>query len=194
LAGHMGTISELWEDIVRIKDAILIVIGFAVGSFYLGYEWKRPLPPEPPLLIATSVEISAVRSGGDTFQETPIFEQDHLRRLQEEHPDGIVTLISSVPLSHYQHFHWIVSIAPDFQSDFALSARGAYRIVSGQQPITFSSLDQSGRRGPPYREIEVEVLPSQQGDRIVVPLCIYPTAPQAKWLTDIKRMLTTRVE
>lgn len=190
----MHPLSQLVRDIVRLKDAIVIVVGFSVGSFYLGYNWPTPTDPQQPRMIASRVEISSVKAGGSALQGTPLFLQDHMLKLRQEQPEAVVSVVESQELSRYEHFRWIVFLTQDFQSNFGLSARAAYLMSPGQQSPEFIPLNTSGGHGPPYREIAIELPRSEKTDRIAVVLSIYPITPQAKFLGDIKRMLDSRVE
>jgi len=182
------------KGIVGIMDAVLIVLGFSGGAFYLGYGWEHPLPQEAPRTTVTSIDISAVQSGAEAYRGALAFLSDSLYKLQDEHPDGIVGIATSAELGHYEHFRWVVSIAPDFQSDFAISVRGVYLTQSDQESASFAPLNFSGREGPPYRGIAVDVPSPEKGTRILVSFSVYRTTPQAKLLSDIKRMLTAHVE
>jgi hypothetical protein len=190
----MESMREFVEKVIRVMDVILIVSGIVWGSFTLGYNWKRPQRPDLPRTIATSVAILSVRSDGEAYQEGPIFEGDNLYKLQDEHGDAIVGILTSVELARYQHLRWVVSLAQDFQADFALSARAAYLTRLDRQPLSFSALNWSGRQGPPYREIAVEVPQPEEREQIVMTFSIYPTTHRVKFLSDINRMLTTHVE
>lgn len=174
-------------------------LGYAVyisGRNPQGYNFQHPLAQDTPRSVAKTLNIALVKTGAAAFEDVPApnFPGDHLYELQQEHGDGVFGILTSVELGHYQHFWWVISVAGDFQSDFALSARAAYVTSVAGKPVSFSPLNFTGRQGPPYREIAVEVPSAEKGQQIMIAFSIYPIRPQAKFLNDIGRMLTTGVE
>ena len=189
----MAPLVPFIKRIIQLMDEFGIVVGLLVVAFALGYDWKRPVPPDSPRTVTTHVEIFSVESGPDAFNGADAFLRDSLHELQDLHTNGVVSVVRSVELDHYEHFRWVVSLADGFQYDFAMSQSGAYLKALTRQPTSFTVLDSGGRQGPPYREITVEVPPSEKSEQVVLVLCIYPTRPGATFV-DAKRMLATRPE
>jgi hypothetical protein len=190
----MAPLVPFIKRIIQLMDEFGIVVGCLVVAFALGYDWKRPVPPDQPRTIATQVDILSVESGSDAFRGADAFLQDSLHALQDLHTDGVVSVVTSSELDHNQHFQWVLSLIVDFQPNFALSQSGAYLRVLDRHPASFTVLDPRGRQGPPYGEITVEVLQPEKGEQIVVVLCIYPTRPGAKFPGNVKRMLERHLE
>lgn len=104
---------------------------------------------------------------------------------------SVVAIIESEKLSSYGKFCWAVSLRPDFQRDFALSARGAYLFRATPQ-VSFADLRFHGI-GNPFVTIVSEVPGSRDDDKIVLVVTLYPRSSKPI-LHDLTVMLDTRVD
>ena len=104
------------------------------------------------------VRIASVRAGGEAYRGTPRFVQDNLDKLDQERravkqPNYVVAIFESETLSAYDHFCWTISLHPDFENDFALSARGAY-LVHATPRLSFTDLPVHGA-GNPFIDLRI---------------------------------------
>ena len=147
--------------------------------------------------VPSALAIDQVRAGGDAYRDAPAFIRDNLDRLDQErriakNPDFVVAVIESTPtISAYGHYCWTLSLAQDYQADFALSARAAYLENAGM-PRTFTELDFRGQ-GQPYFSIVADVPKSLSGDKLVVVMTIYAKSSASKVLHEVSRMLQPEV-
>lgn len=145
-------------------------------------------------LVPTNLEIASVRAGSTAFINTSAFLADHLDRLENEQrnarrPDHIVGIVESEPLQDYGRFCWTVTLARDYEPDFALSARAAYLL---HPDASFRELEEGGI-GQPYATIFARVPQAFAGDKIIIAVSVYARSPGKKVLHDVTRMLQTGV-
>lgn len=97
--------SELLRQIVGLKDAIQIVVVFAIGSFYAGYNWKTPQPDQPRTLVR-KLDIATCKAHD---ANSPIF-HDSAISLKEDmgNQKSEVFVASSAQLGRYGQFTWVV--------------------------------------------------------------------------------------
>lgn len=147
--------------------------------------------------VPSALEIGQLRAGGDAYRDAPAFIRDNLDKLDQErrtakNPDFVVSVIESAPTaSIYGHYCWTLSLAQDYQADFALSARAAYLVHAGL-PRTFTELDFRGQ-GQPYVSIVADVPKSSSGDNVVIVMSIYAKSSTSKVLHEVSRMLQPEV-
>ena len=147
-------------------------------------------------LVPAELGIAAITVGDEAYRGTPIFIQDNLDKLDQERRtaksrDYVVAVLESERLSSYGRFCWAVSLRPDFQNDFALSARGAYLRHATPQ-VSFTDLSFRGI-GAPFKTLVSEVPGSKDDDRIVLVVTLYARSPKPI-LRDLSVMLETRVD
>jgi len=147
-------------------------------------------------LVPAALGIATASAGGEAYRGTPIFIQDNLDKLDQERraaisTEYVVAIVESERLSSYGKFCWALSLRPDFENDFALSARGAY-LVHATEQVSFTDLPFHGI-GAPFKTIASEVPGSRDGDKIVLVVALYSRSSKPV-LHDIMVMLEPRVD
>jgi len=145
--------------------------------------------------VPPALAVASARVGGEAYQSAPLFIQDNLDKLDQERrsaktPDFVVTVLESEKLSSYGKFCWTISLRPDFETDFALSARSAY-LLHGTPQVTFSDLTHYGS-GDPYKAITAVIPGSQENDKIALVIVLYALSSKPV-LRELNVMLETRV-
>jgi len=160
--------------------AILFLCSFG-GACLLAFAVTDPKTAgqnEPAAnLVPLNVSIADIQTGADAYRDSPAFLRDNLDKLETEQqrakrPDCVIATIESEKLASYGRFCWMISLRGDYpRKNFALSVRAAYLVHSGEH-FTFDDLRFSGA-GDPFTAIIVEVPPSRDGDKVLIPLAIY---------------------
>ncbi len=182
----MSELRELIEDIVKLKDALLIVITFAVGSFFLGYDWKHPEPQRPkesPRTLARGVEIATCKVSevaSDFFHDSALILKQDMGEKKSR-----VFVAESDELRGYDPFTWTLELHPEF-STYGLHVRSAY-LQRTDDNLGFYYPLRWRRQGG---QLPVVVPPSEANEKIFVLLAI---SGDQEIPTDCKRLLKTTV-
>jgi hypothetical protein len=178
----MSPLRQLWKEIVELKDAILIVIGFAVGPFFLGYEWRHPElhgPKESPQSVEiASCKVSEVASS--FFHDGAIILKQDMGKKKSR-----VFVAESDELHGYNPFTWTVELYPEFPT-YGLLLKSAYVQRTSDNLAYFHPL-RSQRQGAQY---PVSVPPSEANEKIFVLLAI---SGDQEIPIDCRRLLKTTV-
>jgi hypothetical protein len=182
----MSELRELIEDVVKLKDALLIVITFAVGSFFLGYDWKHPEPQGPkesPRTLARDVGIATCKASevaSDFFHDSAlILKQDMAEKKSR------VFVAESGELHGYDPFTWTLELYPE-SSMYGLNVRSAY-LQRTDVNLGFYHPLRWRRQGGQF---PIVVPPSEANEKIFVLLAI---SGDREIPTDCKRLLKTTV-
>jgi len=179
-------VSELLRQIVDLKDAIQIVVVFAVAAFYLGFNWKTPEPVQPRVLVR-QLEIGSCKAP----DPNSIIFHDAAITLKEDmgQQKARVFVAESKELERYGRFVWIIERVPEL-SAYTLHVRSAYLehrngTANFYQPLTW-------RRGG--ERFSIDVPDSESMDTVAVLVGISSDISSTQDIpTDCTRVLQTTV-
>ena len=174
--------SELLRQIVELKDAIQIVVLFAVGVFYLGFNYNTPQSDQPRI----SIRKLDIASCNMPDANSPVF-HDSAIVLKEDMGDqkSRVFSVASATLAHSGEFTWIVERVPEITM-YTAQMRSAYLERTSRAGYFYHPLKWS-REGERF---SIDVPESEPTDKVILLIALSGTQEIP---SDCSRVLQTSV-
>jgi hypothetical protein len=188
---HNVTRKVLWPNITL--GMISLVILFCIA----------PKLPQPQLSVRAPsgkpayLSVEGVLPSQDIrYDGAPLYVLDHIPHLQAGAATSAEKFVGVIESENIEDgsgpFKWVLRV-PNELRNFSISVRTAY-LVNDNKPRPFQLLDVMPRGEPPYHQIEVSILESRPGDRILVVISLKQVAPGNHMPKDVRGMFDPKVE